>query len=46
MTQNNYNDVVFISASTIFSADKETINAHVDSENKNSMTYSRPELFY
>jgi hypothetical protein len=46
MAQNNCNDVAFISASTIFSADKETINAHVDSENKNSEVYSHPELFY
>jgi len=46
MTQNNCNDVVFVSASTIFSTDEETINTHVDSENKNSEVYSRPELFY
>ena len=40
MTQNNCNDVAFISASTIFSADEEMVNAHTDSENNNS------ELFY
>ncbi len=45
-TQNNCNDVAFVSASTIFSTDEETTNAHVDSENKNSEVYSRPELFY
>ena len=43
MTQNNCNDVAFISAATIFNADA---NAHTDSENKNSLVYSRPELFY
>jgi hypothetical protein len=43
MTQNNCNDVAFISAATIFNADT---NAHTDSENKNSVVYSRPELFY
>lgn len=43
MTQNNCNDVAFISAATIFNADA---NAHTDSENKNSVVYSRPELFY
>ena len=46
MTQNNYNDVAFISPSTIFSADEEMINAHTDLENKNSVVYSYPELFY
>lgn len=46
MTQNNCNDVTFISESTIFSADEEMVNAHTDSENKNSEVYSRPELFY
>lgn len=46
MTQNNYNDVAFISASTIFSADEEMVNAHTDSENNNSEVYSHPELFY
>lgn len=43
MTQNNCNDVAFISAATIFNADA---NAHTDSENKNSVVYSCPELFY
>lgn len=46
MAQNNYNDVAFISAATIFSADEKMINAHTDSENKNSVVYSHPELFY
>ena len=46
MTQNNCNDVVFMSESTIFSADEEMVNAHTDSENKNSEVYLRPELFY
>ena len=46
MTQNNCNDIVFISESTIFSADEEMVNAHTDSENKNSEVYLRPELFY
>lgn len=43
MTQNNCNDVAFISAATIFNADA---NAHTDSENKNSVVYLCPELFY
>jgi len=43
MTQKNYNDVAFISAATIFNADT---NAHTDSEDKNSIVYSHPELFY
>ena len=46
MAQNNCNDVAFISAATIFNADKETINANTDSENKNNVVYSHPELFY
>ena len=46
MTQNNCDEIAFISASTIFSVDEEMINAHTDSENKNSFAYSRPELFY
>ena len=46
MTQNNCNDVAFMSASTIFSADEERVNAHTDSENNNSEVYSDPELFY
>jgi hypothetical protein len=46
MTQKNLKTDAFISASTIFSADEEMINAHTDSENKNSVVYSHPELFY
>lgn len=46
MTQNNCNDVAFIAASTIFNANEKMINAHTDSENKNSVVYSCPELFY
>lgn len=46
MTQNNCNDVAFIAASTIFNVNEKMINAHTDSENKNSVVYSRPELFY
>lgn len=46
MTQNNCNDVAFIAASTIFNTNEKMINAHTDSENKNSVVYSHPELFY
>ena len=43
MEQMNLESDAFISAATIFNADA---NAHTDSENKNSVVYSRPELFY
>ena len=46
MLKNSYNNDAFVSASTIISADKEIINAYTDTENKNSVAYSRPELFY
>ena len=42
MTQKNYNEDAFISASTLVNVDF----AHKDSENKNSVAYSCPELFY
>lgn len=43
MAKKACNDVAFISAATIFNADT---NAHTDSEDKNSMVCSHPELFY
>lgn len=43
MTKKTCNDVAFISAATIFNTDA---NAHTDSDDKNRMVYSRPELFY
>ena len=43
MTNNNYNDDAFISASTIVDAD---CVLQTNLENKNSVAYSCPELFY
>lgn len=43
MAKKACNDVAFISAATIFNAD---INAYTDLDDKNSMVYSHPELFY
>jgi hypothetical protein len=46
MLQNSYNNDAFISASTIIDVGKEMINAYTDTENKNGITRSHPELFY
>ena len=46
MTQNNCNDVAFISEKKKKKEDEEMVNAHTDSENNNSEVYSHPELFY